>query len=263
MPRLIGRRDLTTRWERSALRAESPGRGARAPRQAIPQRGGSPKADAFIKPKAKARAEDPFRGLRDQELIRAIRDAVLAKKRVIDYPDVRRLIFTVIDTIDGQVECVYTGRKVPGGQVPDDEDMNLEHVWPQSRGAKGDAKRDMNNILAADAEANNKRGNSPFGIVKRPIWAKAGSVLGLDADGAECFMPRAQIRGNIARCIFYFASVYGFNVPPKEEAVLRAWDKADPVDAAELARTKRIEREQGNPNYYVLYTQLIDRIGDL
>ena len=65
------------------------------------------------------------------------------------YPEVRHLIFTLIDNIEGEIECVYTGRKIPGGKIPDDENMNLEHVWPQSRGAKGEAKRDMHNILAS------------------------------------------------------------------------------------------------------------------
>ena len=265
MPWLIGRRDLTTREPPSAFRGQAPGRGA--PPVPPQQRGGFPRADVLTKPVPKpvARpvANDPFDGLRDQALIRAVRGAALAKKHVFDYPMVRQLIFTLIDNVDGEVECAYTGRKLPGGKVPDDDDMNLEHVWPQSRGAKGEAKRDMHNILVADSETNGKRGNTPFGIVKQPMWSKAGSVLGLDADGQECFTPRPEVRGDVARCIFYFASVYGFNVDPKEEAALRAWDKADPVSPAELERNKRIEREQGNPNFYVLYSQLIDRISDL
>ncbi|MEZ0314288.1 MAG: endonuclease [Myxococcota bacterium] len=263
MPKLTGRRDLTTRRPESAFRGQISGQGPSTVRQAKPQRGGFAKTDTLANARAQQPSSDPFSGLRDQALIRAIRGAVLAKKQVIDYPVVRHLIFTLIDNVDGEVECVYTGRKLPGGKIPDDEDMNLEHVWPQSRGAKGEAKRDMHNILVADSEANNKRGNTPFGIVKTLLWTKAGSVLGLDADGQECFTPRAQVRGDVARCIFYFASVYGFKVDAKEEAALRAWDKADPVDAHELERNKRIQREQGNPNYYVLYSQLIDRIGDL
>ncbi len=270
MPSLFGRRDLTTRSQASAPGGEAPGKTASAGSQAKPQRGGFSSADTVArsptqgaKVAARAVADDPFQGLRDQALIRAIRGAALAKKRTLDYPEVRELIFTIIDSVEGDVECVYTGRKLPAGKVPDDADMNLEHVWPQSRGAKGVAKRDMHNILVADSEANGKRGNTPFGIVTTPVWSKGGSVLGLDADGDEVFMPRKESRGDVARCIFYFASVYGFRVEPKEEAALRAWDKEDPVDPRELARDGRIVQEQGNANYFVLHPQLIDRISDI
>lgn len=267
--RIPGRRDINAAAE-PKLGQRQASTGGAAPKKPAMQRGGFHALDQFalhgIKPQHTQRArfaDEPYRDLRDNELIRAIRGMADSKKKIFEYGEVRKLIFSLIDNKGGEVECLYTGRTRHGTDVPNDTDMNIEHVWPQSKGAKGLAKRDLHNTKAADSEANSKRGNHPFGIVTTPEWQKAGSVLGTDADGAICFMPRPEVRGDVARTMFYFAAVWGFNIDAKEEAILRAWDKADPVDADEQERNTKVTGKQGNGNDFVTYPTLIDRIKDI
>ncbi|MBC7792199.1 MAG: endonuclease [Clostridia bacterium] len=206
------------------------------------------------------RDNDPFRGLSDQNLLRAYRKLAERMRVPIDYSTARKLIFTAIDNIGGQVECAYTGRIYKSMGVPDADDINIEHVWPQSKGAKGLAKSDLHHLFPTDNETNSKRGNLPFGVVTKARWSKGGSILGKDKDGQDCFMPREEVRGNVARAMFHFATVYGFRIEAKEEAILRAWAKADPVDATELDRMDRIVGVQRSSNHYVRTPELLDRV---
>ena len=214
----------------------------------------------FFRAPARPEGEDPFRGRSGQDLLRAYRKMDASKRKNIDYSTVRKLVFTLIDNVGGKVTCAYTGREYTRGDVPDDKDMNIEHVWPQSKGAKGTAKTDMHHLFSTDSEANSKRGSLPFGIVTQNEWEKGGSILGRDKDGAECFMPRKEVRGNVARAIFHFATVYGFRIDAKEEAILRQWAKDDPADEAELARMLRVMGEQGTANYYVQFPGILERV---
>jgi hypothetical protein len=51
--------------------------------------------------------------------------------------------------------------------------------------------------------------------------------------------PAPDIRGNIARVVFYRLERYGFRVSPEEMAMYPAWSAADPVDAEELDLAQR------------------------
>ncbi len=269
--RILGRR-ATDAAEEPKFGQNRPSTGGAAPKKPKMQGGGFHALDQFalhgIKPAqtprpARFAAQDPYRDLRDNELIRAIRGMADSKKHIFEYGEVRKLIFALIDNVGGKVECLYTGRTRAGGDLPDDNDMNIEHIWPQSKGAKGLAKRDLHNTKATDSEANGQRGNHPFGIVTTPLWQKGGSILGTDSQGETCFTPRPNVRGDVARTMFYFAAVYGFDIDAKEEAVLRSWDKADPVDASEQERNKKVTAKQGNGNDFVSFPNLIDRIKDI
>ncbi|MFL5348681.1 MAG: endonuclease I family protein [Hyalangium sp.] len=206
--------------------------------------------------------DDPFQGLRDAALIKAIHDSS-AGKHVVSYNEARKIIFTNLDVHNGKVKDVYTGREIAGGKVPSSSDMNVEHTWPQSKGAVGEAKSDLHHLFPVDSKANGTRGNFPFGKVAKVQWSSpSGAKFGLDAQGRKVFEPPDAHKGDVARAMFYFSSEYNKHIPPEEESVLREWNKLDAVDAAELDRDQRIAAIQGNVNQFVEHSDLADRIQD-
>lgn len=184
-------------------------------------------------------------------------------KRVLSYDAARHLIFSKLDNRDGVVTCVYTGRELRTNGIPDGRNMNTEHTWPQSKGAKGDAKSDIHHLFPTDSETNARRGSHPFGeITGAPVWERGGSKLGRDEHGNTVFQPREVHRGNVARALFYFSETYKMPIPESEERWLRKWDKEDSVDAAETAREKAITDVQGLGNRFVTDPAAADSVED-
>jgi subtilisin-like proprotein convertase family protein len=205
--------------------------------------------------------DDPFKGLSDTALLEAIRKASTGKD-VVSYNEARRIIFSELDVKNGKVKDVYTGREIAGGKIPNSSDMNVEHTWPQSKGATGDAKSDLHHLFPTDSKANSTRGSFPFGEVVTVQWSKNGSKFGLDAQGRKVFEPPDEHKGNVARALFYFSAEYNKRIPAEEESVLRQWNKSDAVDSAELERNRKIADIQGNRNQFVEHSNLADRIKD-
>ncbi|MFY0573047.1 endonuclease I family protein [Cystobacter fuscus] len=203
----------------------------------------------------------PYDGLKDKALIQALHDAS-AQHKDLGYNQARKIIFTTLDNHDGQVTCVYTGREVTTDKIPSANDMNTEHTWPQSKGATGPAKSDLHHLFPTDSKANSIRSSYPFGEVKEVKWSQNGAKFGKDAQGNTVFEPPDAHKGNVARALFYFSTVYGKPIPPGDEAVLKQWNHLDRVDAAEVARNTAIESYQGNRNPFVDDALLADRIAD-
>ncbi len=199
---------------------------------------------------------DSLKGLRNDDLRQKLL-AAIDNHKVYDYSDARRMIMLEIDNLDGHIECVYTGRLVESDEMPKPTNMNIEHTWPQSKGATGTAKSDMHHLLPTDSVANSTRSSLPFGEVDNPKWAEGGSKC----DGKR-FEVRKKFRGNVARGVFYFAVRYNKNINAAEEDILRKWNKEDPVDAQELARTGKVESFQGNRNPFIDHPEYIDQIAD-
>lgn len=209
-----------------------------------------------------ATPSDPFAGLRDEALERAIQ-ASSSNKRVLSYDGARKAIFGDLDVVNGKVRDVYTHREIRGGRVPNSSDMNVEHTWPQSKGATGAAKSDLHHLFPTDSKANSTRSSFPFGEVVDVKWSHpSGAKLGKDAQGRTVFEPPDEHKGNVARAMFYFSATYNKSIPQAEEAVLKQWNKLDGVDTAELARSRRIAELQGNRNPFVEDAALADRIRD-
>ncbi|WP_224364753.1 endonuclease I family protein [Hyalangium versicolor] len=206
--------------------------------------------------------DDPFQGLRDSALLKAIHDSS-AGKHVVSYNEARKIMFTDLDVHNGKVKDVYTNREINGGKIPSSTDMNVEHTWPQSKGATGPAKSDLHHLFPTDSKANSVRGNFPFGKVEKVQWSNpSGAKFGLDAAGRKVFEPPDAHKGNVARAMFYFSAEYSKHIPPEEESVLRDWNKLDAVDSAEVERNRRIATIQGNVNQFVEHSDLADRVQD-
>lgn len=199
---------------------------------------------------------DPCDGLKDGALKKAL-FRLVDNHVSVGYQRAQDLVFEDLDNKDGWVECVYTGRRLKTLVEPSATDMNIEHTWPQSLGAKGIAKCDLHHLFPADAKANGIRGNNPFGYVVRPTWEKGGSKT-----DRNVFEVRKEHRGNVARSMFYFSVRYNMRISDAQEAVLKRWNKEDPVDAEEKKRNDRIQNFQNNRNPFVDRPDFIDEIAD-
>lgn len=204
-------------------------------------------------------------GLRDEALKIAIRHNG-SDHLALSYTGARYALFAILDNDTGVVTGVYTGRDVQTRGIPDadsNEKMNTEHTWPRSRGVKNTpANSDLHHLFPTDTDANSQRSNLPFGEVIEVQWQEGESKLGLDKDGEEVFEPPDGHKGNVARALFYVSSVYGLPIDPAEEAVLRRWHRADPVDGRERSRNSAIADVQGNRNPFIDDPRLVRRIAD-
>ena len=178
------------------------------------------------------------------------------------YDRSREFLFTELDFENGGVECVYTGRFFTIDDYPPDwNEVNTEHTWPQSQGADVDPMQcDLHHLYPADADANTRRGNLPFGEVTNVAWSDGGSLQGEDASGADVFEPRDVHKGNVARSMLYFAVRYGYALSTEQNALFARWHEEDPPDDRELARTAAIAEQQGNANPFVVCPDLVERV---
>ena len=181
-----------------------------------------------------------------------------------DYGTARDLLYSVVDGNGGVVHDVYGGRDVavrPRKELEAPEHINTEHTRARSTGVKGTpANTDLHHLYPADQEANNRRGNLPFGEVVEELWRQGESRLGRDQAGALVFEPPDEHKGNVARALFYVTAVYGLTLPPDEQRVLRGWHRLDPVSEQERARNDTISRLQENRNPFIDDPGLVDRV---
>ncbi len=179
------------------------------------------------------------------------------------YYDARMEMFSSLDNSRGKVECAYTGKKVTTDTIPSNSVMNAEHTWPQSKGAfDGAARSDLHHIYPVDSMVNSLRGATPYCDVVEVIREMNGTFLGVNENGVRCFEPREEHKGNAARAMFYFATVYQQNIDEDQERILRRWHELDPVDGAERLRAERIQVFQGSSQPFVSMPELVDAIAD-
>lgn len=209
---------------------------------------------------------------------------------VLDYGDARDKMYALIDNHNDSLSGVYSGYTiyVPYNS-PSPRDLtnaanpiiNCEHTWPKSKGASGNAESDMHHLFPTNAVPNAARGNYPFAEIDDNLtdkWYRFTNVLssipalGIDyyseLDDNTSFEPPETHKGNVARAMFYFYTMYksqADNADPNffnvQKGVLRKWNSMDPVDEAEITRTNQIAQYQDNkPNPFVLDTTLIGRV---
>lgn len=152
------------------------------------------------------------------------------------------------------------------GKIPNHQVVNCEHTWPKSRFNPNQSKNkqltDLHHLYPTDSRANSTRNNHLFSIVDgNPLKNCASSKYGKGRnDNYRAFEPPVEHRGNVARALFYFSVRYNIQIDDAEEAFLRKWHKADPVDAFETKRNNMVEDFQGNRNPFIDNPKWSDRI---
>lgn len=234
-----------------------------------------------------AQHQPVFPGLSGQVLLDSLSSAF---KPVFSMPQAqaRDTLFGVIDNHSDSLACVYTGFTIWLDPTQDPtqaafmnnspDAINTEHTYPQSLGASGLAEGDLHHLYPTRADANAARANSPFAEIpddETEEWffldQKTSSIPASNLDmyserKGDLFEPREDHKGNVARSMFYFYTMY------KEQAdmannvffetqrqTLCAWHLLDPVDQREWDRTWKIAEYQAQPNPFVLDCTLAER----
>lgn len=202
----------------------------------------------------------------------------------LSYGEARDIIYTIVDNVNDTVSCIYSGHEIylpPNTQNPrefllmggDNNGINAEHSYPQSMGAGNGAPRsDMHHIFPARVLVNGDRGSLPYAEIADNItdfWYKNNirttNIPSTDIDAYSekvdgFFEPREEVKGDIARAIMYFFTMYNqqansanANFFPSQVEVLCDWHYADPVDQKEWERSQEIANYQSNKaNPFVL-----------
>lgn len=209
-------------------------------------------------------------------------DAKCHRQKTLSYRDARRHLFGDIhlreDKSGYYVKDIYCEEKVTDsmdrigpGQIPNANNINTEHSWPQSKFSgsfpRDLQKSDLHHLFPTNSRANSTRSSYNFSNVEPgegELEDCEGSSLGFSIYGSSrrYFSPPTSYRGDIARAIFYFSVRYQMPIPSIEEMALKEWNKEDPVSEDEISRNKKIYEIQGNRNPFIDYPELADLIDD-
>jgi len=200
--------------------------------------------------------------LNNDELKAKLTQDVSVNHRPISYKRANEILFLKLDNQNGQVCSVYSKDCVEAASIPSPKIMNVEHTWPQSLGAHGEAKADLHHLYPTNSNVNSIRSSLPFCDVKTIKWEGDLSRRGESDDFKNCFEPPQTHKGNVARSLFYFAIRYKHIISEAEEKILRKWHQEDPVDQNEEDRNLKINIYQKNKNPFVENPELVDLVED-
>ena len=206
----------------------------------------------------------------------------------LGYDDARDVLYGEIDSQpDNQLSCIYTNFTITLDPDLDpstnafNQGINCEHTWPQSYGADQEPQRsDMHHLYPCKDNVNSSRSNAPYAEIpdnETDIWYRYAEVLTTiptsnideysekDNYGEDQWEPREASKGNIARSMFYFYTMYYDDIDDTfindQMNDLYSWHLEDPADDDEIARTWAIAAYQENkPNPFVIDDTLIERI---
>ncbi|WP_441296271.1 endonuclease I family protein [Bhargavaea cecembensis] len=158
-----------------------------------------------------------------------------------------------------------------GGNVGD---WNREHVWAKSHGNFGTSNgpgTDIHHLRPTDVQVNSSRGNLDFDEGGSPVKGCNGCFK-----TANSFEPPDEVKGDVARMLFYMATRYGeddrVDLELNEKlgngtapyhgklSTLLKWHEQDPVSEFERNRNDKIFEIQGNRNPFIDHPEWIESI---
>ncbi len=232
-----------------------------------------------------------FPSLTAEDLIEALQNDYSVTTS-LSYNSARDYMFEDFDLIkEGfTIRGVYSGYEYDYLMNPDrieaqDNGFNTEHTWPQSFFDQASPMRtDIHHLFITRADVNGARSNFKFDEIddaQTDRWyyldQNQTSIPSSNIDDYSelksntSFEPREDHKGNVARAIFYFWTVYQqnsdiINDGTDNEAffnsmkdVLLSWHLEDEVDEAEIQRSLNVETVQGNRNPFIHDTTLVRR----
>lgn len=240
---------------------------------------------------SKAQHTDVFPDLTGNELLTQLK-IQYKPSAVLPYDQARDILFGQVDRVGDSLECIYSGHRIflPFGQDPttaaynngSNDGINTEHTYPQSLWNGGNSPlSDMHHLFPTRSAVNNARSSKPFADINDngvDTWFYRNTELSSipssnidlyaeDDNDSGYFEPRESVKGDIARAMFYFYTMYRNEANEvnttffqSQVATLCQWHSDDPVDAKELTRTWKIaEYQQNKPNPFVLDCTLVYR----
>jgi hypothetical protein len=206
--------------------------------------------------------------------------------RSLSYSEVRQFLFGHVyleRDLDGQffVAPIYCNQKVKHGVGPNripsvgTTGLNTEHVYPKAHfkrsrngGRYSEMKTDIHHLAPSLMKVNSFRGSFHFGYPNSDVSNVDGCPESVRGKGAArggsqtVFLPKADVRGDVARMIFYFSIRFDVAIQNVEEGLLRSWHHSDPVTKTEQHRNNLRYSVQGNRNPLVDFPHLVDLISD-
>lgn len=177
---------------------------------------------------------------------------------------------------------IYTGRSIAkdmngsGANANNQDSWNREHVWAKSHGFPNESQlgyTDAHHLRPADWSMNTSRSNLNFDNGGEEIYDN--DLATGNYKDSDSFEPRDEVKGDVARMIFYMASRYNgasADMTPDLALVDRVdagtatvdgqaffgklctlweWHSNDPVSEAEQMRNEVIYQYQGNRNPFI------------
>lgn len=188
-----------------------------------------------------------------------------SRKSLPDYETARSVFWKKL--YSGKVDSLYCRESFQSSQR---RGYNVEHVFPMSWVTSSikcgkrkqcrtnspefnQVEADLHNLYPARADVNQERSSFAFGMVggEKREFGRCDFEVDYRARFAE---PAEQVRGEVARAMFYMAYQYrdlGLKLFDKQSALLLRWHEQDPPSAEELRRNGVIERIQGNRNPFI------------
>jgi len=208
-------------------------------------------------------------------------------RTVLSYNVARGKMYNYIDNQNGSVVCVYSGytETTPLDSVSTStavvNQINCEHTIPQSWFDEAVRMRsDIHHLFPTYITWNSDRGSDPFAEIpdaQTQKWMRGtqsqttiptANIDEYSEDTNSQFEPREDHKGNLARAAFYFYTMHQKQTfdPGKDTITALAdlntlyqWHLADPVDARERERNRRVAKSQGNFNPFIAYPDLVGR----
>ena len=222
-------------------------------------------------------------GLYSSELISFLRTNYKTNY-TLGYTACRDTLYLQVDRIEGQVKGVYTNYAV---SLPDngidpsshlyENGIDCEHLWPQSMYQGSDPmKSDMHHLRPCKSNVNSSRGNKPYGEnldsnTNTWFWLNqsqssipSNNIDEYSESETIYFEPREDRKGDIARSMFYFYTMYSEvaddNFFDSQKDILKDWHLQDPPTIDEINRTWAIASYQQNkPNPFIIDETLVYR----
>ncbi len=207
------------------------------------------------------------------------------KFQTLGYSLARKKMYAFIDNNNDSLVCIYGGYRQfhrNGNETTGILPINCEHTVPQSFFNSSEPMVcDVHHLFPTYDTWNNVRANYILADVADALttkWMKniteqtAIPTAQID-DWSEFstrntnFEPREQQKGNTARAILYFYTMYGdvmagYGHPIYDVASLSTlwqWHTQDPPDAAERERNRRAAIYQGNRNPFIDNPEWVQR----
>jgi endonuclease I len=195
------------------------------------------------------------------------------------YDDLRDFILKASDEDPenpNNVILLYSGISRPKSMFGGNSgDWNREHVWAKSHGDFGNnppSGTDAHHIRPSDVQVNASRGNLDFDMGGSPVSGAPGCFK----DG-DSFEPRDEVKGDVARMLFYMDVRYeggsgeldltvvdAVNTYPAPEhgklSVLLEWHVQDPPDDFERNRNNVVYSYQDNRNPFIDHPEFVAEI---
>lgn len=231
-----------------------------------------------------------FPDLSGNDLIDSLRSAY-KPGIVLTSSQAKDTLYSILNNENDTVRCVYSGHYsiLPENVDPSQwifmgggtEGINLEHVYPQSKGATTgtQAHNNLHHLFPTRVKVNSDRGSFPFGEIndfQTQRWYYLTNVtssipssnIDLYSEWNNAFFePREDFKGDVARAVFYFFAMYqsqALAADPDffeiQRQTLLDWHELDPATDQEILRSDLVATFQdGKINPFVVDPTLATR----